>query len=75
VKLTAPLAQALANLRASADFKVLLEALKEDEKAELKHCVVLDGVALHRSQGKVQVLQEIEAQYLAAPVALTKLKG
>ncbi len=75
MKLDAKAALALTNLRASADFRSLIEWLKEDEKVELQRCVDLDGVALHRSQGAAKKLQQLFDAYLQAPSVIEKIRS
>lgn len=74
-QLTDKVAQALTNLRASADFRVLMEHLREDEAEELVRCRDLDGVALHRAQGAAKKLSELTSAYAEAPEVLKKYRN
>ncbi len=75
MKLTDPkLAQALTNLRGSPDFRVYMEALKEDEREEATRSLKLEGALCHRAQGAALKLQELAKVFEDAPTALGKLK-
>jgi hypothetical protein len=73
IQLDEKVAAALASLRMSADFRTLMEWLKEDERAEQKRCVEADGVALHRAQGAAKKLQELQQACEDAPSIAKKL--
>lgn len=68
------LVQALTNLRGNSDFRVLLEALKEDERDETQRSLKLEGAQCHRAQGAVLKLQEIAKAFADAPETLGKFK-
>jgi hypothetical protein len=67
------LAQALTNLRGNSDFRVFMEALKEDARAETTRSLKLEGAPCHRAQGAALKLLEIEEGFAAAPDALVKI--
>lgn len=75
MKLTKELSEALTGLRESRNFKVFLDALMEDEKAETTRSLSLDGPACHRAQGAVLKIREIADAYENAPAAFEKLKS
>jgi endonuclease III-like uncharacterized protein len=75
LKLTAKSAQALTNLRGNRDFQAFLEDVKEYEAEQLQVCVSSEGVHLHRAQGAVKVLQNLQEWYADAPSILDKFKG
>jgi len=74
VKAEAKLLQALTNLRVNADFKIVMEALKEDELVETKRCI--DGApdVVAKAQGAARTLIHIRETYETAPEALKKFK-
>lgn len=74
-QLNEKVALALTNLRASVDFRTVLEFLKEDEADELKRCRDLDGVALHRAQGAAKKLSDLFEAYAAAPDVTNKFRN
>ena len=75
MKLTdAKFVQALTNLRDSPDFRVFMEALKEDEREEANRSLKLEGAQCHRAQGAALKLQEIAKCYADAPETLVKLQ-
>jgi hypothetical protein len=73
IQLDEKTAAALSNLRASADFRALMEWLKQDLESERTRCVQLDGVALHRAQGAATKLIELQRAYDEAPETAKKL--
>ena len=73
IQLDEKVAAALSNLRASGDFRTLIEWLGEDLEAERTRCVQLDGVALHRAQGAAMKLVEFFRVYDEAPTISKKL--
>lgn len=68
-------ALALANLRASADFRMFIEFLREDEAQELERCRDHEGVALSRAQGAAKKLHDIFAAYAEAPAVTEKFRS
>lgn len=74
MKLTAPLAQALTNLRVSGDFKVFLQALVEDVNDETQRALSTEGATCHRAQGAALKMQAIYKAFVEAPAALEKFK-
>lgn len=75
MKLNDPkLVQALTNLRGSSDFRVFLEALKEDGSEEANRSLKLEGAACHRAQGAALKVQEILKLNAEAPETLVKFK-
>ncbi len=72
MKLTAPLAQALTNLRGNRDFETFLEGVKEDERAFLQQCADGEGTILYRAQGGAKALQAVLKAYADAPNTLVK---
>lgn len=75
MKLTPKSAQALTNLRGNRDFQDFWEGVKEYEAEQLQVCVSSEGTHLHRAQGAVKALQNLQEWYAAAPSVLDKFKG
>jgi hypothetical protein len=59
VKLTKELCEAVLGLRENRAWKIVLEALKEDESIELNRSLQLEGAPCHRAQGSVLKLREL----------------
>lgn len=75
IKLTAEQAQAVTNLRASSDFRVLTDMFKSMADNEmLKSLVQTETLQIGRSQGRSLILLELIKTINDAPASLEKLK-
>lgn len=74
MKLDPQLAQALTNLRVNADFKLFLNALKEDEEAETDTVLKTEGTQCARAQGAVLKLRQLQVCFANAPTTLERFK-
>lgn len=74
MKLEKELCEALISLRENRSFKVFLDALREDEKAEIDRSLQLAGPQCHRAQGAALKCREYIKAYEDAPTAHEKFK-
>lgn len=74
MKLEKELCEALVGLRENRNFKVFLDALREDEKAEIDRSLSLAGPQCHRAQGAALKCREYIKAYEDAPATQEKLK-
>lgn len=75
MKLTAPLAQALTNLRGSKDFAVVMEGMAEHKAEETQRCVEHEGSIQLRASGAVKTIQQWQDFFRDAPAVTEKLKS
>lgn len=68
-------AQAFTNLRASDDFKVVLNWLYSYAESETLTCTQQEGNALFRAQGRVAVIKDIFEAVEESPDILEKFKA
>ena len=76
LKLTPQQVEALVRLRATPDYKLLEEAVREYERELTERVVKLhDHVQIHQSQGGIEACRTIRELVDSAPETLRKMTG
>lgn len=75
MKITAPLAEALVNLRGNRDFETVMKSMQEHIAEVTRQAIDADGAVQSRAAGAVKALEHWPAAFANAPVLLNKFRN